>query len=85
MNTSKQTKRGKDRRYSVGSARYYIEEVVNYRAQYERDEDLKKGYPPVMAELLLSVLFDLRALKILLSFLGGSFFGLLLCKLLGGI
>lgn len=67
-----------------GTLAYYIEEVVGYRAQCERGEDLDKGYPPVMAELLLSILISVRAMRLVLLPLGGLFLFLLLKLLLQG-
>ena len=39
---------------------YYIEEVVGYRSKYESSNKIENGYPPVVAELLLSILIDVR-------------------------
>ena len=71
-------KKRNERRPKVGTLDYYIEEVVSYRAKYERGEDLDKGYPPVMAELLLSILISVRALRLVLLPLGGLLLFLLL-------
>ena len=53
----------KQRRPKPGSVSYYIEEVVRYRAEYETGEGLKQGNPPIVAELLLSLLISVRALR----------------------
>lgn len=43
-----------------GSIAYYIEEVVKYRAEDETGQHVKNSYPPIMAELLLSLLIEVR-------------------------
>lgn len=80
----KQTKSGKRNDHRAGSIPYYIEEVVGYRANYETTDNLKDGYPPVVAELLLSILISLRAVRGLLASLGGFSLGLLLSRLFFG-
>lgn len=42
---------------------YYIEEVICYRSEYEASDGLKDGYPPVVPELLLSILISVRAIR----------------------
>lgn len=50
---------------------YYIEKVVCYRTEYETRKDFKDGYPPVVAELLLSILISVRAIRFSALFLLG--------------
>lgn len=61
-----------------GSTPYYIEKVIGYRAEYETGEGFKDGYPPVVAELLLSILISVRAVRFSALF----FLGLLLALLI---
>ena len=42
------------------SIAYYIEKVIGYRTEYETTDQVKNGYPPVVAELLLSLLIEVR-------------------------
>lgn len=77
-------KNSRDERPKVGTLDYYIDEVVGYRAKCERGEDLEKGYPPVVAELLLSILISVRSLRLVLLPLGGLLLGLLIKLLLEG-
>lgn len=56
----KQAKCAKKRKNRAGSIPYYIEEVVSYRSEKETDDSLKDGYPPVVQELLLSLLIEVR-------------------------
>ena len=65
----------KKRRPKAGSIAYYIEQVVNYKTQQEATQHLEKGYPPIMAELLLSLLIEIRTF----CTLGRVIFGTLLC------
>lgn len=53
----------KQRRPKPGSVSYYIEEVIRYRTEYETGEGFKNGNPPIVAELLLSLLISVRALR----------------------
>ena len=62
-------KKGRKR---VGTFGYYIEEVVDYRTKCEANEDLKYRYPPVVPELLLSLLICIRPLCYALFLLFGS-------------
>ena len=50
----------KERLPNVGSIAHYIEEVVGYKSKYETGEEIKEGYPPIVAELLLSLLIEVR-------------------------
>ncbi len=76
------TKSGKRRNHRAGSIPYYIEEVVSYRTKYEAADNLKDGYPPVVPELLLSILISLRAVRGLLAGLVGFSLGLLISSAL---
>lgn len=67
-----------------GSLTYYIEAVVGYRAEYETAENFKEGYPPVVAELLLSLLISVRAIRHSFSFLVGALIALMVKLLLMG-
>ncbi len=65
-----------------GSIAYYIEEVVKYRAEDETGQHVKHSYPPIMAELLLSLLIEVRTFctagRLLLgTLLGAAVMGLL--------
>ena len=70
----------KKRRKRVGTFAYYIEEVVSYRTKCERDQNLKDRYPPVVVELLFSLLICIRPVCNALLFL----IGVLLIKALAG-
>lgn len=72
----------KNRPPDFNSTSYYIEEVVRYHAQYESEDRLKDGYPPVVAEMLLAILISLRAIRHILFFCFGLAFGSVLCRLL---
>ena len=52
---------------------YYIEEVICYRAEYEASDGLKDGYPPVVPELLLSILISVRAIRGAVCLSAGAF------------
>ena len=52
----KSSKKRKDKLPKPYSIDYYIEEVVRYRTRYESGYGCKDGYPPVVPELLLSIL-----------------------------
>lgn len=60
---------------------YYIEEVVRYRSEKETSDNFKDGYPPVVPELLLSILISVRAIRHALCFLSGAL-GYIALKLL---
>ena len=75
-------KRGKHRKHRAGSIAYYIEEVVSYRTEYETSNEFKGGYPPVVAELLLSLLIEVRTLFTGLRILVGTLIGSILVALL---
>ena len=51
----------KSRKPRPGSTSDYIQKVLRYQAQYETGQNLKQAYPPIMAELLLSLLVEVRA------------------------
>ena len=55
------------RKPKPNSIPYYIEEVVGYRSKYESGYQIEDGYPPVVLELLLSILISVRAIRGLLS------------------
>ena len=84
----KQSKSCKRRNHRAGSIAYYIEKVVGYRTEYETTDQLKDGYPPVMAELLLSMLIEVRTFlgfgRICLGLLTGALVFRVLGSLLGG-
>ena len=61
------------RKPKPGSVSYYIEEVICYRAEYEASNGLKDGYPPVVPELLLSILISVRAIRSAFCILTGAF------------
>ena len=75
-------KRGKKRKHRAGSISYYIEKVVSYSSEYETGDSFKDGYPPVMAELLLSILIEVRTLFTALRILVGALIGSILVALL---
>ena len=75
------TKRNKHRKHRAGSIAYYIEEVVSYRTKYETTKEIDSRYPPVVAELLLSLLMEVRSLFTALRVLVGSLLGHLLLAL----
>lgn len=76
----------RQRKPKTNSIPYYIEEVVCYRSEKEAAENLKDSYPPVVPELLLSILISVRAIRFSLSlfvgFAAGHLFGRLLEQLL---
>lgn len=74
----------KKKRPKPGSLTYYIEAVIGYRTKYEAAEHLKDGYPPVMAELLLSLLISVRVIRRCFAVLIGAFLALAIDKLLTG-
>ena len=61
---------------------YYIEEVVKYRSEYEAGKGFKDGYPPVVTELLLSILISVRAIRGLLCGAIGFLLGAIVAHLL---
>ena len=71
----------KTRPKKVGSIPYYIEEVIKYSTKRKIDDTAYDGYPPVVPELLLSVLIEIRSLCIFGRFVLGMFF-LIALKLL---
>lgn len=71
----------KKRPKKVGSISYYIEEVVKYGTKRKIDQTAYDGYPPVVPELLLSLLIEIRSLCIFGRFVLGMFF-LIALKLL---
>lgn len=83
-----QAKRSKRRDHRAGSIPYYIEEVVSYRAKHKSADNLKDGYPPVVPELLLSLLIEVRTFlgfgRICIGLLTGAILFRFLSSLLGG-
>ena len=75
-------KRSEHRKHRAGSIAYYIEEVVSYRAKYETTKEIDSRYPPVVAELLLSLLMEVRSLFTALRVLVGALLGHILLSLL---
>lgn len=61
----------KERVPKVGSISYYIEEVVKYGTDRKIDGTAYDGYPPVVPEMLLSLLMEVRSLFGTLRLLGG--------------
>ena len=61
------------RKPKPNSIPYYIEEVISYRAEHEATDDLKDCYPPVVPELLLSILISVRAIRGAICFATGTF------------
>ena len=57
---------------------YYIDKVIDYRTQYETAKEVENSYPPVVAELLLSILISVRALCGTFGVLSGFLLFLLL-------
>ena len=57
---------------------YYIDKVIDYRTQYETAKEVENSYPPVVAELLLSILISVRALRGTFGVLSGFILFLLL-------
>lgn len=57
---------------------YYIDKVIDYRTQYETAKKVENSYPPVVAELLLSILISVRALRGTFGVLSGFLLFLLL-------
>lgn len=43
------------------SIAYYIEEVIKYRSKQEAKNGVENSYPPVVPELLLSLLIEVRS------------------------
>lgn len=75
-------KKRNERRPKVGTIGYYIEEVVNYRAECESKYVPKYGDAPVVAELLLSILISLRATQRGVYLVAGVLMGLIFKKIL---
>ena len=61
---------------------YYIDEVVGYRSEREAGHGIEDGYPPVVPELLLSILISVRAIRSFLGILTGAILFFLLKLLL---
>ena len=57
---------------------YCIDKVIDYRTQYETAKKVENSYPPVVAELLLSILISVRALRGTFGVLSGFLLFLLL-------
>ena len=57
---------------------YYIDKVIDYRTQYETAKEVENSYPPVVAELLLSILISVRAIRGTFGALSGFLLFLLL-------
>ena len=57
---------------------YYIDKVIDYRTQYETAKEVENSYPPVVAELFLSILISVRALRGTFGVLSGFLLFLLL-------
>ena len=57
---------------------YYIDKVIDYRTQYETAKKVENSYPPVVAELLLSIFISVRALCGTFGVLSGFLLFLLL-------
>lgn len=57
---------------------YYIDKVIDYRTQYETAKEVENSYPPVVAELFLSILISVRALRGMFGVLSGFLLFLLL-------
>lgn len=66
-----------ERAKKAGTIAYYIEKVVSYRSHYETSDKIKDGYPPVVPELLLSLLIEVRTLFTFARFLICFMLGLL--------
>lgn len=57
---------------------YYIDKVIDYRTQYETAKEVENSYPPVVVELLLSILLSVRAIRGTFGVLSGFILFLLL-------
>lgn len=57
---------------------YYVDKVIDYRTQYETAKEVENSYPPVVAELLLSILISVRAIRGTFGVLSGFLLFLLL-------
>ena len=57
---------------------YYIDKVIDYRTQYETAKEVENSYPPFVAELLLSILISVRAIRGTFGVLSGFILFLLL-------
>ena len=53
----------KKHRPKPNSIPYYIEEVFRCHAEQKSTEELKNSYAPIMAEMLLSLLISVRAIR----------------------
>lgn len=74
----------KPRKPRPGSTSDYIQKVLRYQTEYKTGQNLKQGYPPVMAELLLSLLVEVRTLLKAACLLLGFLAALLLKSVLFG-
>ena len=70
----------KKRAPKPGSIAYYIEEVVRYSSEYEAGQGIENGYPPIVAELLLSLLIEVRTFCTVGRFALGLVVGFLLLQ-----
>ena len=57
---------------------YYVDKVIDYCTQYETAKKVENSYPPVVAELLLSILISVRAIRGTFGVLSGFLLFLLL-------
>lgn len=78
----KQAKSAKERKHRAGSIPYYIEEVVSYRTEKKTGDGFKDGYPPIVPELLLSLLIEVRTFCRASRFLIGALLFFLIAQLL---
>lgn len=60
------------------SVPYYIEEVVGYGTKYKTGDGFKDGYPPVVAELLLSIYISVLAIRHAFCLVSGALLFLLI-------
>ena len=74
----KRLKRFRKRPPKPSSIPYYIDKVIDYRTQYETAKEVENSYPPVVAELLLSILISVRAIRGTFGVLSGFLLFLLL-------
>ena len=75
----------KKRKPKAGSIAYYIEQVINYKTEQEAAQHLEKGYPPIMAKLLLSLLIEVRSFCTLGRVLFGALLGFVIKALIFGL
>lgn len=74
----------KKRPPKYGSIAYYIEEVVANRTKQETEDGTKNRYPPVVPELLLSLLMEVRSFCIFGRVLIGALLALIFKALIFG-